>query len=89
MINVSNVRLSFTLLILVLTAYGNTVLASHTLNPACGNLILNPTGLGGSTETYDACLIAALYSIVYIFGTAKAFYPKYPTTTLFCVQICT
>ena len=31
--------------------------ASHLLDPDCANLVLDPTGLGGTTETFDACLL--------------------------------
>ena len=34
----------------------NVALASHLSNPACGNVVLDPTSLGG-TETFDGCLL--------------------------------
>jgi len=56
MLIVKQIRLPFTFLILVLFASGNSALASHTLDPVCGNVFLDPTVLGG-TEAFDACLL--------------------------------
>ena len=45
------------LTMMVIFLLAPVVSASHLLTPNCGNLVLDPTGLGGTTETFDACLL--------------------------------
>ncbi|HEC19107.1 MAG TPA: DUF3530 family protein [Gammaproteobacteria bacterium] len=45
------------LIVLGLMLWPFVVMASHTLNPGCANVVLDPSGLGGSTETFDGCLL--------------------------------
>lgn len=44
--------------VLLLSLFAGVALASHVPTPICANLVLDPAGLGGSTETFDACLLA-------------------------------
>ena len=47
--------LAFLLAVLYLGLMANVTMASHTLSPACGNVVLDPSGFGGGMEMFDGC----------------------------------